>query len=122
VVFTISRHGLHLQTKINWTSVDKGRSSGRAAAEDQELLGWPPRSPDLTPCDFFLWGFTKDRVFVPPLPATLVDLRTRITAAITVIDTTCYKVFARNLITGLMCVVQWRLVAKISGGAAVSFS
>jgi hypothetical protein len=28
VVFTISRHGLHLQTKINWTSVDRGRSSG----------------------------------------------------------------------------------------------
>ena len=20
----------------------------------------PPRSPDLTPCDFFLWGFLKD--------------------------------------------------------------
>jgi hypothetical protein len=25
---TISRHGLHLQTKIDWTSVDRGRSSG----------------------------------------------------------------------------------------------
>lgn len=24
---------------------------------------WPPRSPDLTPQDFFLWGFLKDRVF-----------------------------------------------------------
>lgn len=21
---------------------------------------WPPRSPDLTPCDFFLWGYTKE--------------------------------------------------------------
>jgi hypothetical protein len=27
MVFTISRHGLHLQTKINWTSIDRGRSS-----------------------------------------------------------------------------------------------
>jgi hypothetical protein len=52
---------------------------GRAAAGDQELLRWPPRSPDLTPCDFFLWGFIKDRVFVPPLPTMLVDLSTRIT-------------------------------------------
>jgi hypothetical protein len=33
-----------------------------------------------------LWGYIKDRVFVPPLPATLFDLSTRITAAITVID------------------------------------
>ena len=22
----------------------------------EHLLLWPPRSPDLTPCDFFLWG------------------------------------------------------------------
>ena len=24
---------------------------------------WPPRSPDLIPCDFFLWGYLKDKVF-----------------------------------------------------------
>ena len=24
---------------------------------------WPPRSLDLTPCDFFLWGYLKDKVF-----------------------------------------------------------
>jgi hypothetical protein len=24
---------------------------------------WAPRSPDVTPCDFFLWGFLKDRVY-----------------------------------------------------------
>ena len=28
----------------------------------------PPRSPDATPCDFFLWGYVKDQVYVPPLP------------------------------------------------------
>ena len=22
---------------------------------------WPPRSPDLTPCDFFLWGYLKGK-------------------------------------------------------------
>jgi hypothetical protein len=59
---------------------------GRAGSDDDELLRWPPRSPDLTPCDFFLWGFVKDRVFVPPLPQTMLDLRARITAAIAVID------------------------------------
>jgi hypothetical protein len=25
---------------------------------------WPPRSPDLTPMDFVLWGFVKDNVYV----------------------------------------------------------
>jgi hypothetical protein len=42
-------------------------------------LPWPPRSPDLTPCDFFLWGFVKDSVYVPPLPMSLTELRDRIT-------------------------------------------
>ena len=24
---------------------------------------WPPRSPDLTPCDFWLWGYLKSNVY-----------------------------------------------------------
>jgi hypothetical protein len=24
---------------------------------------WPPRSPDITPIDFFLWGYVKDKMF-----------------------------------------------------------
>lgn len=27
------------------------------------FLDWPPRSPDLNPLDFFLWGFVKSMVF-----------------------------------------------------------
>lgn len=38
---------------------------------------WPPRSPDLTPCDFFLWGDLKNKVFVTP-PRNLQDLQQRI--------------------------------------------
>ena len=26
-------------------------------------IEWPPRSPDLTPCDYFLWGFVKQTLF-----------------------------------------------------------
>jgi len=47
------------------------RRIGRTGKEDDALMRWPPRSPDLTPCDFFFWGFVKDTVFVPPLPANL---------------------------------------------------
>lgn len=38
---------------------------------------WPPRSPDLTPCDFFLWGYLKQRVYVTP-PPNIETLRQRI--------------------------------------------
>jgi len=29
---------------------------GRTGKEDGALMRWPPRSPDLTQCDFFFWG------------------------------------------------------------------
>jgi len=29
---------------------------------------WPPRSPDITPIDFFLWGYLKDKVFSTAVP------------------------------------------------------
>ncbi|KAJ4436659.1 hypothetical protein ANN_16790 [Periplaneta americana] len=29
---------------------------GRAGRDDMQILFWPPRSPDLTSCDFYLWG------------------------------------------------------------------
>ena len=38
---------------------------------------WPPRSPDITPCDFFLWGYIKDKVFSTP-PRDIDDLRQKI--------------------------------------------
>lgn len=30
-------------------------------------IAWPPRSPDLTPLDFFFWGYVKDCVFNTPV-------------------------------------------------------
>lgn len=55
---------------------------GRRGNEDLALHFWPPRSPDLTPCDYFLWGYVKEAVYVPPLPKTMDDLQNRITAAV----------------------------------------
>nr|XP_022908494.1 uncharacterized protein LOC111419849 [Onthophagus taurus] len=43
-------------------------------------IPWPPRSPDLNPLDFFLWGFMKDRVYATEVN-TIDELRHRITAA-----------------------------------------
>ena len=42
---------------------------------------WPPQSPDLNPCDYFLWGYLKSVVY-NPLSKTLDDLKTNITREI----------------------------------------
>ena len=39
---------------------------GRAVVTDQTLMKWPARSPDLTPLDFYFWGYTKGKVYKPP--------------------------------------------------------
>jgi len=43
-------------------------------------IPWPPRSPDITPLDFFLWGYVKDKVFSTPV-LDVKNLKTRITEA-----------------------------------------
>ena len=39
---------------------------------------WPPRSPDTTPCDFFMWGYLKSKVYGNHPPHNIDDLRQRI--------------------------------------------
>jgi hypothetical protein len=46
------------------------------------LLRWPPQPPGMTPCDFFLWGYVKDMVYVPPLLRLLQDLWNRTSNAV----------------------------------------
>ena len=45
---------------------------------------WPPRSPDLTSIDLFLWGYLKDHVFVTPVN-DIGELRTQIRDVIAII-------------------------------------
>ena len=50
----------HYKTEVrNWLHENlQDRWIGRAGPHE-----WPARSPDLTPCDFFLWGFLKEQVY-----------------------------------------------------------
>jgi hypothetical protein len=41
-------------------------------------IGWPPRSPCLTPYDFFLWGYLRAQVY-QHRPQTLEGLKGAIT-------------------------------------------
>lgn len=44
-------------------------------------VNWPPRSCDLTPLDYFLWGYVKSLVYADK-PATLEALEANIQATI----------------------------------------
>jgi hypothetical protein len=58
---------------------------------------WPPRSPDLTPPDYFLWGHLKNKVYANR-PRTIEELKSNISACIALIDSrTCRRV-ARNAV------------------------
>jgi hypothetical protein len=42
-------------------------------------VAWPPRSPNLTPLDFFFWGTIKQKVYFE-VPNTREELISRIVA------------------------------------------
>ena len=50
---------------------------------------WPPRSPDLNPCDYYLWGHLKQTVY-KPLPKTIHELKANI-------DRDCKKISSKDL-------------------------
>lgn len=52
----------------------RGRWIGRSSPS----IYWPPRSPDLTPLDFFLWGYLKENVY-QSRPQNVNELKERIT-------------------------------------------
>lgn len=41
-------------------------------------IQWPPRSPDLTPLDFYFWGYIKNEVYKEPLQ-NIEELKNKIT-------------------------------------------
>ena len=44
-------------------------------------IAWPPRSPDLSPLDFFLWGYIKNIVYAEKI-RNIQHLQERITSVI----------------------------------------
>jgi len=44
-------------------------------------IPWPPRSPDLSPLDFFLWGYIKNIVYAEKI-RNIQNLQERITSIV----------------------------------------
>ncbi|GBM09709.1 hypothetical protein AVEN_186414-1 [Araneus ventricosus] len=57
---------------------------------------WPPRSPDITPLDFFFWGYIKDRVFATQI-ADDEELKARIQTTVCTITEDMLKNTLREL-------------------------
>lgn len=70
-------------------------------------ISWPAYSPDLTPCDYFLWGYIKDIVYRNP-PRTISELKTKIGQAIRSINEDMLHRVFENMKTRLNFVIRER--------------
>jgi hypothetical protein len=59
---------------------------------------------------FFLWGFIKDRVFVPLLLANVIELRTRITTAVTEVTQEMLRSLWQetDYRWDVCCIIKWK--------------
>jgi hypothetical protein len=64
------------------------------------------------PRDFFLRGYVKEQVFVPPLPLVIDKLKLRITATIATID--------RNILERIWDELDYRVnICRVTNGAHI---
>jgi len=65
-----------------------------------------------TVCDFFLWGFVKDIVYVPPLPKTTPELREGINSAMGNVT--------HDMLERVWCEWEYRLdICRVTRGAHI---
>lgn len=65
---------------------------------------WPPRSPDLTPADFWLWGYLKSRVYLSS-PSNLSELKDVIRREVSCIHPDMLHSAIAGFVTRLQCVI-----------------
>lgn len=95
--FTPRLYELNLNVENMWFQQDGATShtARQSMAAVRQLFGtriisrngdiaWPARSPDLSVCDFFLWGYLKGKVY-RTRPATIHELKENIENEITAI-------------------------------------
>jgi hypothetical protein len=72
---------------------------------------WPPRSPDISPLDFFLWGHVKDMVYSTPI-RDVTELRRKITNII--------RTITSDMLNNTWAEIEYRLdILRATNGAHV---
>ncbi|GBL83841.1 hypothetical protein AVEN_132714-1 [Araneus ventricosus] len=66
---------------------------------------WPPRSPDSTTCDFWLWGFLRDNIY-RKRPASLPDLKDSIRRHVRDIPADSLRSAVENMVLRLEHIVE----------------
>jgi hypothetical protein len=70
---------------------------------------WPPRSPDITTLDFFLWGYVKDRLYATPI-RDVAELHRKITDVI--------RSITSDMLNNTWAEIEYRLDILISTNGA----
>ncbi|GBO37241.1 hypothetical protein AVEN_145175-1 [Araneus ventricosus] len=69
-------------------------------------LHCPPYLPDLNPCDFFLWGYTKDLVYKKK-PTDLISFKRSVTGSLASIKRKTLELVTDNFVTRLRyCIIS----------------
>jgi hypothetical protein len=66
---------------------------------------YPPRSPDVTPLDFFLWGALKNAVYTST-PRTLQDVRREIEIAYVTVPLTTILNVCQSVVRRQQCIAS----------------
>ena len=92
--------------KIMLTLIDHtfpGRWIGRSGP-----LPWSPHSPDLRPCDFWLWGMVKELVYSRKI-RDISDLKDRIRTVVSSVPREmCVRALNGTVARWLLCVNPYR--------------
>ena len=76
------------------------KNFGRRVISLKTDFEWAPHSPDLSPPDFFLWGYLKDRVYSEK-PRTITDLKEAIREEMRAIPRSVCKAVMDNFVLRL---------------------
>ena len=67
---------------------------------------WPARSPDLTPCDYFMWGWAKDKVYQKMPYQNREELRTAVIEVFDTLDQETCQSACHSILGRLRLVLQ----------------
>lgn len=95
IIFQQDGHPAHRTNLVK--EALNAKFAGRWIGLGSELQEYPPRSPDLTICDNFLWGYVKEKVYEEPRAQNAEQLKIKITQAFATITPGMLREVRRNL-------------------------